>query len=239
MPTPSTRPEAMVLAALLALLLAGCQAADRTPPDDAVSARIAAAIQTPDQAVDALRAGNARFLARRQSGRDLLAQVQATAGGQQPFAAVLGCIDSRVAPEIVFDQGIGKIFAARIAGNFADTDMLGSLEFATKLAGARAIVVLGHTECGAIKGACDGAQLGNLTATLAHLAPAVEAVTDVEGERDSKNRAFVQAVADQNVRLTVEALTARSEVMAELVKSGQLVIVGAMYDVGTGEVEFR
>jgi carbonic anhydrase len=194
---------------------------------------------TPEQAVAALKDGNARFVDNGSYNRDLLAQVETTAGGQEPFAIVLGCIDSRVPPELVFDQGIGDIFSARIAGNFANTDIIGSFEFATLLAGARAIVVLGHTECGAVMGACDGAQLGNLTHTLSNLAPAVFAVTEVEGARTSDNAAFVQAVADENVRLTVEALTERSAVLRELVEEGKLQIVGGMYDVATGKVDFR
>jgi carbonic anhydrase len=152
---------------------------------------------------------------------------------------VLGCIDSRVPPELVFDQGIGDIFTPRIAGNFANTDIIGSIEFATQLAGSKLIVVLGHTECGAVKGACDGAQLGNLTQTLSNIAPAVYAVNDVKGSRSSKNPDFVQQVADENVRLTVAALTERSAVLSQLVAENKLKIVGAMYDVATGQVSFE
>ncbi len=194
---------------------------------------------TPDQALASLKGGNERFVNGRSLQRDLMAQVRATASGQYPFAAVLGCIDSRVPPELVFDQGIGDIFSARIAGNFANTDIIGSLEFTTKLAGAKLIVVLGHTGCGAIMGACDNAQLGNLTQTLSNLAPAVYTVTGVQGDRSSKNTAFVQEVAQENVRLTVQALTNRSAALRGLVEEGQLKIVGAMHDVGTGRVSFR
>jgi carbonic anhydrase len=193
---------------------------------------------TPPQALARLREGNARFAQGRMLERDLLAQVHATAAGQYPFAAVLGCIDSRVSPELVFDQGIGDIFGARIAGNFASTDLIGSLEFATRLAGAKLIVVLGHTECGAIKGACDHAQLGSLTQTLSNLSPAVYATTDVPGERSSKNAAFVQAVTETNVRLTVQALTERSAVLRDLVDEGGLQVVGALHDVASGSVSF-
>ncbi len=193
---------------------------------------------TPDQALALLKEGNERFVSGKMLKRDLMAQVRATAWGQYPFAAVLGCIDSRVPPEFVFDQGIGDIFSARVAGNFADTDIIGSLEFATRIAGAKLIVVLGHTECGAIKGACDNAQLGNLTQTLSNILPAVYAVRDVQGERNSKNNAFVQQVTEANVRLNVQALTDRSTVMQGLVKQGQLKVVGAMYDVSTGRVTF-
>ncbi len=193
---------------------------------------------TPDQALAALKEGNERFVSGKSLQRDLMAQVRATASGQYPFASVLGCIDSRVPPELVFDQGIGDIFSPRIAGNFANTDTIGSLEFTTKLAGAKLIVVLGHTACGAIKGACDNAQLGNLTQTLSNLAPAVYAATGVPGDRSSKNGAFVEQVTRENVRLTVQALNDRSAVLRSLVEAGQLAIVGAMYNVATGRVSF-
>jgi carbonic anhydrase len=206
--------------------------------ETAVMTKESQANMTPDQALAALKEGNQRFVSGKMMQRDLMAQVKTTATGQYPIAAVLGCIDSRVPPEIVFDQGLGDIFSARIAGNFANTDIIGSFEFATKLSGAKLIVVLGHTDCGAVKGACDNAQLGNLTATLSHIAPAVYVVTDVPGERTSKNAAFVQHVADANVRLTVQALTERSAVLRDLVDHGQLKVVGAMYDLASGQVHF-
>lgn len=193
---------------------------------------------TPDEALKMLKEGNDRFVQGKVVNRDLMAQVQATASGQYPFAVVVGCIDSRVPPELVFDQGIGDIFAARVAGNFVNTDIIGSPEFATKLAGSKLIVVLGHTECGAVKGAADNAQLGNLTHTLSNIAPAVYAVTDVAGERNSKNAAFVQRVAEENVRLNVKALLDRSTVLKGLTDQGQLGVVGAMHDIGTGRVTF-
>jgi carbonic anhydrase len=193
---------------------------------------------TPDQALAELKAGNERFVSGDMHNRDLVAQVKETSTGQFPFAVILGCIDSRVPPELVFDQGIGDMFSPRIAGNFANADIIGSIEFATKLAGAKLIVVLGHTECGAVKGACDGAMLGNLTTTLSKIAPAVYAVQDVKGARTSSNPEFVQKVADENVRLTTIVLQQRSFVLNELVKSNQLKIVGAMHDVSTGRIEF-
>jgi carbonic anhydrase len=193
---------------------------------------------TPEQALSALKVGNERFINGKMLQRNLMAQVRATASGQYPFAVVLGCIDSRVSPELVFDQGIGDIFSARIAGNFASTDIIGSIEFATKLAGAKLVVVLGHTECGAIKGACDNVQLGNLTQTLSNIAPAVYAVKDVREDRSSKNKAFVQKVADENVRLTVQVLTERSAILRDLVVGNRLKLVGAMHDVATGRVSF-
>ena len=192
---------------------------------------------TSDEALERLKAGNARFLAGRTINCDLMAQVKATASKQAPFAAILGCIDSRVPPELVFDQRIGDVFTARVAGNFANTDILGSLEFATKVEGAKLIVVLGHSECGAVKGAVDHVQLGNLTATLANIMPAVEASKGVDGEQNSKNKKLVQKVAEANVALTVAALTKRSAVLSELVAAKQLRIVGGMHDLGTGRVE--
>ena len=154
---------------------------------------------SPDEAIARLKAGNERFLAGKSVNCNLMEQVKETAKGQAPFAAIVGCIDSRVPPELVFDQRIGDVFCARIAGNFVNTDIVGSLEFATKIAGARAIVVLGHSECGAIKGAVDDVRLGNLTAALAKIRPAVDATT-ADGDRTAKNSAFVQAVAVTNAK---------------------------------------
>jgi carbonic anhydrase len=182
--------------------------------------------------------GNTRFVSGKSINCDLIAQVKATAGGQAPFAAIVGCIDSRVPPELVFDQRIGDIFAARVAGNFVNTDIIGSLEFATRLAGARLIVVLGHTECGAVKGAIDDAKLGLLTATLANIRPSVLKVTNVAGDRNSANKAFVQAVADQNARDAAALLTEKSEVLLTLVKERKLKVVSAMHDVATGRVSW-
>lgn len=183
-----------------------------------------------------LKEGNQRFVSGTSIHCDLMAQVKATAAGQAPFAAVVGCIDSRVPPELIFDQHIGDVFAARIAGNFVNIDIIGSLEFATQLAGARLIVVLGHTECGAIKGAVDDAKLGNLTATLANIRPSVIKVQGIEVPRNSKNKKLVQAVADQNARDAAGLLTERSEILRTLVAQGKLRIVSAMHDVGTGRV---
>ncbi|MFW6098268.1 MAG: carbonic anhydrase family protein [Chloroflexota bacterium] len=194
---------------------------------------------TPAQALRWLKEGNARFVENRRLERDLLRQVEITSGGQYPFSCVLGCVDSRVSPELVFDQGIGDIFSVRIAGNFVNDDILGSMEFACKLAGARLIVVLGHTNCGAIMGACDDVQLGKLTGMLTNLKPAVEAVRAPAGERNSANASFVQQVAEKNVALTVKAITRRSPVLDEMVQNGEIEIVGAMYDVATGHVTFN
>jgi len=198
----------------------------------------AQAALSPMDVTQLLREGNERFLAGKPLERNFLEQVRQTAGGQYPMAAILGCIDSRVPHEIVFDKGVGDVFSARIAGNFVNTDILGSLEFATALAGSKVIVVLGHTECGAIKGACDNVELGNLTSTLANLAPAVYAVQDVEGPRTSANEDFVQAVAHENVERTVRNIVDRSPVIRRLVASGDLIVIGAMHDVLTGKVTF-
>jgi len=192
---------------------------------------------TPDAAIAALKAGNERFVAGKSVNCDLMSQVKATATGQYPVAAVVGCIDSRVPPELVFDQKLGAIFAARVAGNFVNTDILGSLEFACKLAGAKAIVVLGHTDCGAIKGAVDQAKLGNLTEMLKNFDPAV-AAAKTDGERTSKNKKLVQEVADQNAKLTAQLILARSPVLKEMADKKQIAVVAAMHDLTTGKVTF-
>jgi carbonic anhydrase len=163
-------------------------------------------------------------------------QVKHTASGQAPFAAVLSCMDSRVPPELVFDQRIGDIFVVRIAGNFANTDIIGSMEFAAKVTGSRLIMVLGHSGCGAIRGAIDNVQLGNLTATLSNIRPAVEETKGVPGEPTSENAALVQAVAENNARLTAKLLKERSAILNDLVEEGYLGIVAAMHDVSTGRV---
>ena len=193
---------------------------------------------TPAEALQMLKDGNDRFMRGAMLERDLMEQVSLTAQGQYPFAVVLGCIDSRVPPELVFDQGIGDLFAPRIAGNFVNADILGSMEFATAVAGSKVVVVLGHTSCGAVKGACDNVELGNLTHTLSNLAPAVYSVADVPGPRNSSNEEFVNAVAHTNVEMTVQNILDRSPVMKGLVEEGKLLVVGAMHDVSTGKVTF-
>ena len=192
---------------------------------------------TPDQALNLLREGNERFIAGRPLNCDLLPQVRATSEKQAPFAAVVGCIDSRVPPELVFDQHIGDIFAARIAGNFVNDDIIGSLEFATQLAGAKAIVVLGHGGCGAVKGAVDDARLGLLSGVLAQIRPSL-AKLQYQGVPSSSNTELVQRVAEQNVRDAVARLNTRSEVLTKLVRADQLKIVGAMHDIETGKIRW-
>lgn len=193
---------------------------------------------TSNQALERLKAGNARFVAGNPVHCNPQSQVKATAGGQAPFAAVLGCMDSRAAPELVFDQRIGDIFAVRIAGNFVNTDILGSLEYATQVAGAKLIIVLGHSDCGAVKGAIDHVQLGNLTAALENIRPAVSEVTDAGGSRDSKNKTFVQRVSERNVVDAASQLTTRSKIMAGLASERKLLIVGAVHDVRSGVVSW-
>ncbi|HET6389866.1 carbonic anhydrase family protein [Hyphomicrobium sp.] len=193
---------------------------------------------SPDDALARLKEGNERFVSGKSINCDLMAQVQATANGQYPFAVVIGCIDSRVPPEFVFDQRIGDIFSARVAGNVINDDIVGSAEFAAKLAGAKLIVVLGHSQCGAVKGAVDGAELGKLTGLLAKIHPAIEANKNEPGEHTSKNGGFVQAVALDNAKLGVEMLTKKSTVLSELVADRKLMIVPAMHDVATGRVTF-
>ena len=195
---------------------------------------------TPESALKLLKEGNQRFVDNHQVERDLSLQVTQTSSGQYPFATVLSCIDSRVPAELVFDQGIGDIFSARIAGNFVNTDILGSIEFACKLAGTKLVLVLGHTACGAVKGACDHAELGNLTEMLTKLAPAVEAITEPSNpeERTSKNVEFVNAVGIKNVELTIERIRKESPVLAQMEQAGEIQIVGGMYDLASGKVNF-
>ena len=195
---------------------------------------------SPAKALELLKEGNQRFTAKQQVERDLNLQVEQTSTGQFPFATVLSCIDSRVPAELVLDQGIGDIFSVRIAGNFVNSDILGSMEFASKLAGTKLILVLGHTACGAVKGACDHAELGNLTGMLDKIAPAVEAVTEpaAAADRTSANIDFVNAVGAKNVTLTIERIREESPVLAEMEQAGEIQIVGGMYDIATGQVSF-
>jgi len=191
---------------------------------------------TPSKALDTLKEGNARFTGGKPKTRDLKAQVAATAAGQYPFAAVVSCMDSRVPIELVFDQGIGDLFGLRVAGNIVDTNFLGSLEYATKVVGAKLIVVMGHTSCGAVKGAIDDVKLGNLTALLADIQPAIAAAGPPVGT--SKDHAFVDRVAAANVRLAMRHIREGSAVIREMLDSGKVGLVGSMYDLSTGKVVF-
>jgi carbonic anhydrase len=230
-------------ALIIALGLGAAQAADDhggpvTPkpytPGVTLSKSVQASI-TPEQAIKILQAGNQRFATGRSLKYDHKRHVRQTALGQYPFASVVACIDSRSAPEQVFDTGVGDIFTTRVAGATVNEDMVGSLEYAAKVAGSRAIIVLGHTNCGAIKGACDDVQMGNLTGLLAKLKPAVEA-SSTPGERNSKNSSFVKDVTEMNVKLTVEKIRNTSPILKEMEAAGHIKIVGAMYDTGTGKV---
>lgn len=198
------------------------------------------ALMTPEKALESLKAGNLRYQNNIKEERNLTEQVKDTSEGQYPFATILSCIDSRVSAELAFDQGVGDIFSIRIAGNFVNTDILGSMEFACKLAGTRLIVVLGHTSCGAVKGACDDAKLGNLTSMLEKIKPAVNSVKEPSdaSQRNSSNKSFVNEVAVKNVELTIANILSSSSVIAEMHKNGEVKIIGAMYDVSTGAVSF-
>lgn len=198
------------------------------------------ATMTPDKSLQYLKEGNIRFQKNLKANRNLLEQVNDTADGQFPFATILSCIDSRVSAELVFDQGLGDIFSIRIAGNFVNQDILGSMEFACKLAGTKLIVVLGHTSCGAVKGACDHARMGNLTTLINKIEPAVYAVEEPEDKaiRNSSNLEFVDAVSKKNVEMTLENIRNQSVILNEMEKNGEIKIVGAMYDISTGGVEF-
>ncbi len=232
-----TRSHWLALAVTLAGL--GGLGAGQAGAEDVALTREAQAAITPAKALEMLKEGNERFVGGDSVDRNLLAQVNQTSKGQFPFAAIVSCLDSRIPPEMVFDRGIGDIFVARVAGNFVNDDILGSLEFATRLAGAKLIVVMGHNECGAVKGACDSAELGLLTATLANLSPAVDAVQGDYTPRNSKNAKFVQAVTEMNVQLTMQKLRARSVVLRELIDKNEIGLVGAMYDVSSGKVTFN
>ena len=195
---------------------------------------------TPADALEFLKEGNVRFCANLKANRNLLQQVNETQDGQWPFAAILSCIDSRTSAELIFDQGLGDIFSIRIAGNVLNDDILGSLEFACAAAGARLIVVLGHSRCGAIQGACDGVEMGFLTGLLKKIAPSIEAVSERgEVERgNAKDGDFVQAVARENVRTVVSGIVGRSGVLQDLKANGRVEVVGALYDVVSGSVDF-
>ncbi len=193
---------------------------------------------TPRIALEILKEGNERFVKNLKANRNLLEQVNATRDGQWPFATILSCIDSRTGAELVFDQGLGDIFSVRIAGNIVNTDILGSMEFACKIAGSKLIVVLGHTKCGAVKGACDHVEMGNLTELLAKLQPAVYQERETTKERTSNNGVFVENVSTINVKRNVRNIIERSFILEQMVENGQIGVVGAMYNIETGKVEF-
>lgn len=193
---------------------------------------------TPKKAVELLKEGNKRFVTNLKANRDLLQQANQTSEGQFPFAIILSCIDSRTSAELIFDQGLGDIFSARVAGNIVNEDILGSMEFACKVAGSKVIVVLGHTKCGAIKGACDHVEMGNLTTLLEKIQPAVADETDTTDDRSSKNSVFVENVAINNVVRTVNSIREKSPILNEMIENGQIGIIGGIHDIETGEVKY-
>ena len=193
---------------------------------------------TPSMALDLLKEGNKRFVNNLKVNRNLLQQVNETSEGQHPFAIILSCIDSRTSVELIFDQGLGDVLSVRIAGNVINEDILGSMEFGCKILGAKIIVVLGHSSCGAIKGACDHLEMGNLTALLSKILPAVDAETSVTINRDSSNEEFVEKVAAINVRKTVHAIIERSPILKEMILKGAIEIIGGNHDIASGEVCF-
>jgi carbonic anhydrase len=194
---------------------------------------------TPELALDILKEGNQRFVNNIKAHRNLLEQVNETSSGQFPFAAILSCIDSRTSAELIFDQGLGDVFSIRIAGNILNDDILGSMEFACKIAGSKLIVVLGHTKCGAIEGACDNlVDMGHLAGLLNKVKPAIEIETETKADRNSKNKKFVENVTRNNVFVTVKKVREQSSLLAEMEKAKQIKIVGGLYDLDTGKVTF-
>lgn len=193
---------------------------------------------TPETALSILKEGNKRFISNLKINRNLLQQANETSDGQHPFAVILSCIDSRTSAELIFDQGLGDVFSIRIAGNIVNEDILGSMEFGCKVAGAKIIVVLGHTKCGAIKGACDNVSLGNLTGLISKIKPAVEQEMITTENRTATNPFFVENVAELNVSLSVKNILIKSPIIADMVKNGEIGIVGGIHDIATGEVKF-
>jgi carbonic anhydrase len=223
-----------VAAAVALAFVGGCQTGNPSRP---ISQAEQQAI-SPDQALARLVEGNRRFVAGRSRRRDYPAEVRATAQGQFPFAVVLSCIDSRSTPEVVFDQGIGDLFVTRIAGNYVQADILGGMEFGAKVSGARLIVILGHTECGAVKGACDNVELGNLTTVVRAIRPAVDEIREPVTDRASKNKGFLLAVTGANIRRTVTRVRQESPILRELEEAGRIKIIGALQDLTTGDITF-
>ncbi|MCH8508955.1 MAG: hypothetical protein LAT64_09350 [Phycisphaerales bacterium] len=193
---------------------------------------------SPHEILEKFKIGNQRFLEGRLQFRDQLIDVKRTALGQTPHAIVLGCIDSRKPAEIIFDKGLGDIFNARVAGNFVNTDILSSIEFACKVSGSKLILIMGHSDCGAVKAAVDDVKLGNITPMLANLKPAVASVTETRGKATSEDKSFVAAVGKQNVLLNMEKILQNSPIIAEMVENNEVKIAGCMYDLESGVVDF-
>jgi carbonic anhydrase len=195
-------------------------------------------ILTPMEAIEILKRGNKRFVENLKINRNLLQQVNETSEGQHPFAVILSCIDSRTSAELIFDQGLGDIFSVRIAGNIQNPDILGSIEFSCKIAGAKVMVVLGHTKCGAVKGACNQVKMGNLTTLLEKLKPAVDSEISTTSDRNANNPEFVEKVASLNVKITQKQIVKNSPILLEMIEKGEIALIGGMYDVETGMVDF-
>ena len=193
---------------------------------------------TPSMALDLLKEGNIRFVNNLKVNRNLVQQANETSDGQHPFAVILSCIDSRTSAELIFDQGLGDVFSVRIAGNIINEDILGSMEFGCKVAGSKLIVVLGHTKCGAVKGACDHVEMGNLTSLLTKIRPAVDEEQTTKENRNSGNAGFVEKVAVINVKRSVNAILERSTILKEMLEKGEISVVGANHDISTGQVTF-
>ncbi|MAO65585.1 MAG: carbonic anhydrase [Balneola sp.] len=193
---------------------------------------------TPEQIIQGMKEGNERYANNALTPRDYQAQVKATAKGQYPEAIVISCVDSRVPVEKVFDKGVGDIFVARVAGNFVNEDILGSSEFATAVAGSKVVVIMGHEACGAVKAAIDGVEMGNITAMLDKIEPAIEMTASYQGDRSTANNEYVTEVVNNNVRNTISVMRENSPIIAELERNGDVVIAGAFYDLDTGKVTF-
>lgn len=225
-------------------LINACTQKESQPQTQAV--QLASAVVTdeiqneksPQQIIREMADGNERFINNRLTSRDYQAQVKATAGGQYPEAIVISCVDSRVPVEKVFDKGVGDIFVARVAGNFVNEDILGSAEFATAVAGSKVVVIMGHEACGAVKAAIDGVEMGNITAMLDKIEPAVDMSENFNGEQSSSNNEYVTEVVNNNVRNTIAEMRENSPIIAELERNGDVVIAGAFYDLDTGKVTF-
>lgn len=193
---------------------------------------------SPEKSLQILKEGNERFVGNLKANRNLLQQVNETSSGQFPFATILSCIDSRTSAELIFDQGLGDVFSIRIAGNILNEDILGSMEFATKIVGTKIIVVLGHTKCGAISGACNHVEMGNLTTLLNKIQPAIFNEKETTENRNGSNEIFVNNVTNINVALTIERIRRESPIIAELEQTGEIKIIGGLYEVETGKVSF-
>ncbi len=224
---------------LLTLVAIAGTSCSTSSPHGSTMSESAQKATTPGEALQRLKDGNARFVSGKSVQRNYLAQVKETSQGQYPYASVVSCLDSRTSTELIFDQGIGDVFNARVAGNIVNPDILGSLEFASKAAGSKLIAVVGHTKCGAVKGACDHVELGNLTGLLDRIEPAVKATPSVGGpDRSSKNAEFVDAAAKQNVWKAMSNIRQQSPILRQMEKAGQIQIVGGMHDISTGTVTF-